>query len=97
MNSLSLGLVVVSTQGHDKGELYVVVKVGEREVSLCDGKYKLLSKPKRKNISHIQPTDYIEIEIADKLSRGLKINDQMIYHAILKYKKIVKEELYGKR
>ncbi len=95
MNSFALGSVVVSTQGHDCGQLYVVVEMGEDRIKVCDGKFKLLKKPKIKNPTHIKCTSFVDDEIAAKLSQGLKINDQMIYHAIIKAKKLLKEDLYG--
>ncbi len=98
MNSFALGSVVISTQGHDCGQYYVVVGGNEQGILVCDGKFKLLKKPKCKNPAHLKSTPYVDDEIASKLSSKLKINDQMIYHAILKVKKVVKEEdLYGKR
>lgn len=98
MNSCSLGSVVVSTQGHDRGRFYVVVEMSNSGVKVCDGEFKLLAKPKMKNFTHIKHTQIVDDEIYAKLSRGLKINDQMIYHAIVKAKKLAKEgDLYGKR
>lgn len=96
MNSFALGSVVVSTQGHDRGQFYIVVGVSEKGIAVCDGKFKFLKKPKIKNPAHLELTKYKDDEISAKLSNGLKINDQMIYHAIVKVKKVVKEEdLYG--
>lgn len=96
MSSFGLGSVVVSTQGHDRGQFYVVVDVCDKGVAVCDGKFKFLKKPKIKNPAHIKLTQFVDDEVATKLSKGLKINDQMIYHAIVKAKKVVKEEdLYG--
>ncbi len=95
MDSFALGSIVVSTKGHDKGNLYVVVGLNQKTVAVCDGKTKFLKKPKQKNISHLTQTNILDDEIATKLVKGLKINDQMIYHAIVKAKKIIKEELYG--
>lgn len=98
MNSFVLGSVVISTQGHDCGQYYVVVEVGQKSVEVCDGEFKKLKNPKRKNPAHLRVTPYVDSDVATKLSSGLKINDQMIYHAIIKVKKVVKEEdLYGKR
>lgn len=96
MSSFALGEIVLSTQGHDKEQFYVVVAVGEDKIAVCDGKFKFLKKPKQKNPSHLAHTGYTDSEIATKLTEKLKINDQMIYHAIVKVKKLVKEDLYGK-
>lgn len=49
-----VGMLARSLCGHDKSELYVIVKEDTEYVYLCDGKYKPLEKPKRKNKKHIQ-------------------------------------------
>ena len=95
MSELNLGDLVQSTQGHDKGQLYLVVNLEKDKVLVCDGKFKLLKKPKQKNKHHLLSLNYQDSEIATKLVNGLKINDQMIYHAIVKYKKLIKEKMYG--
>ena len=46
----------MSLKGHDKGNLYVVVKDENEFLLLCDGKNKTLSKPKKKNIKHLKET-----------------------------------------
>ena len=91
MESVKVGEVVQSIQGHDKGQLYIVIGVNDNRVLLCNGEYKLLKNPKTKNIAHIINLHNQDNEIATKLANGLKINDQMIYHSIVKYKKLIKE------
>ena len=53
---MNTGDVVMSKAGHDRGTLYVVVGREENILLLCDGKNKLLSKPKKKNIRHLEKT-----------------------------------------
>ena len=89
--TIGLGQVVMSTQGHDKNQYYIVVGFDKNRVLLCDGKYKFLEKPKTKNNMHIKPTNIVDSEISNKLKDGQKVNDQMIYHALLKFKKSNKE------
>ncbi len=95
MSGIKLGSLVLSKQGHDKGQYYVVVGFAQNKILICDGEFKFLSKPKQKNPNHLQDLNYSDSEIATKLENGLKINDQMIYHAIVKFKKLIKEKLYG--
>ena len=92
MNKFFLGEVVQSTKGHDKGQFYLVIGFKEDKVLLCDGKFKLLKNPKQKNQHHLLSFNHQDNEIATKLENGLKINDQMIYHALVKFKKLVKEK-----
>ena len=57
--NLSIGQVVVSTAGHDKGDLLVVAGFDEKKVLLCDGKSRKLEKPKSKNPRHVSPTERV--------------------------------------
>lgn len=50
------GDVVISLRGHDKGSLYMVIGEEENFLFVCDGKNKLLSNPKKKNIRHLKET-----------------------------------------
>lgn len=50
------GLIVKATAGKEADGFYVIVACGESEVWLADGKRRALSKPKRKNIKHLQLT-----------------------------------------
>ncbi len=44
-----------SKSGHDKNDIYVVIRCEGDVVFLCDGRLKPLEKPKKKNVKHIQP------------------------------------------
>ena len=51
----NFGTLAFSKAGHDKGELYLILKKVGAEVFLVDGYRRKLDNPKRKNIKHIQP------------------------------------------
>lgn len=51
---MKTGDVVMSLRGHDKDKLYVVTGSEGNFLLLCDGKCKLLTNPKRKNIRHLK-------------------------------------------
>jgi len=53
---MKIGDTVISLKGHDRGVLYVIIGIEETSVLLCDGKTKLLDRPKRKNIRHLKET-----------------------------------------
>lgn len=44
----------MSLSGHDKGNLYVVLKKEENFLFVCDGKNKLISELKKKNKKHLK-------------------------------------------
>lgn len=48
------GFLAYSLAGHDKGELYLIIKEEGDYVYLSDGRVRSLEKPKRKNKKHIQ-------------------------------------------
>ena len=63
---LKKGQIVKSLKGHDKGNLFMVAGFDEKRVLLCDGKERKLSKPKSKNLKHIELTDFeVDLKAAD--------------------------------
>lgn len=77
---ITVGQVVKSKSGRDKGRYYLVKQVlpDKKAVLLVDGNSKLLKKPKKKNILHLQVTNTIASELAVKLHEGLESCDQEI-------------------
>ncbi len=55
MKELKKGMFARSLAGHDKGKLYIVLEVRERDVLLTDGDARPAERPKRKNRMHIRP------------------------------------------
>lgn len=49
-----IGMLARSKQGHDKGELFLIIKEEEPYVYLADGKTRKLEKPKKKKKKHVQ-------------------------------------------
>lgn len=70
------GTVVISKAGHDKLERMVVVRVlNEREVLVMDGKTRTIEHLKKKNIKHLQKTNwFIDIEKIEHLNNHSEIN-----------------------
>lgn len=86
MQGFELGMLVSSKAGHDKKQLFVIIKVEDEYVYLVDGKYKKLASPKKKNIKHVQPINYIDDELVSKLKGTNKVIDEDIKRAIKLYK-----------
>ena len=70
-----IGRVVRSTRGHDCGRYYVITSqpIGHT-VSVCDGKYRTLNKPKSKNIKHLIAHPIL-IDLNAKGASGSLFND----------------------
>jgi ribosomal protein L14E/L6E/L27E len=64
--------VVRSAAGRDKGRLLAVVQAEKACVFVCDGKERPLSRPKRKNVRHIMPTQAALPEAAFASDRALR-------------------------
>ena len=48
------GGACISVAGRDKGRLYLIAGTEGNVLLLCDGKYRLLQNPKRKNRAHVR-------------------------------------------
>lgn len=53
---MTLGSIVRSRAGRDKGNYFVVTAIEDNAVLICDGKERPLERPKRKNLKHIAVT-----------------------------------------
>lgn len=79
----SLGAIVQSKMGRDKGRYFAVVEcVDENYVLIADGDLRRLANPKKKKLKHLQPKpDKLE-NIAVKLQSGQKIFDSELRSAL---------------
>ena len=65
--------VVVSTAGHDQGQIFYVVSTDDQFLFLANGKDRTLDKPKRKKRKHVQKVLRSETRVVEKLIRGDKV------------------------
>ena len=80
---ISLGSVVKSKQGRDKGKYFMVYSYdGCQYVNLVDGVYRKQQAPKRKKIKHIDLTGTILEGLAEKLQGGVHVFDAEIQKAL---------------
>ena len=82
--------LAVSRCGHDKGNVYLIVREEEHRVWLCDGKTRKKKKPKVKNRKHIQPVCHMNREVS-LLLRDIR-QDSDVIHALRVYQKSIKED-----
>lgn len=82
------GKFAVSKAGHDKDRFYVIVAQKDGYVYLCDGKTRLLAKPKKKKEKHIQIVNHtVSRELLDRLLSGEKVQDEEIKYELKKFGK----------
>ena len=83
-----IGQVVYSKSGHDMGDVQMIVAVEGEYLFLADGRRRKLEKPKRKKKMHVQPTFYVENDVAAKLQTGAYLLDADIKKALKKYREV---------
>ena len=79
------GMAAVSKQGRDKGKVYVIISVTDKDFALVsDGETRPLKKQKRKRLKHLKLTGRIFEEIEAKLNKTSpeKLYDTEIKRAI---------------
>ena len=72
-DNLNISDVVVSTAGHDQGEMFYVVSTDDQFLYLANGKDRTLDKPKRKKRRHVQKVLRSETRVAAKILSGDKV------------------------
>ena len=72
-DNITISDVVISTAGHDQGELFYVIDTDEQFLYLANGKDRSLDKPKRKKRRHVQKVLRSETRVAAKLASGDKV------------------------
>ena len=72
-DNMNISDVVVSTAGHDQGEIFYVIGTDDQFLYLANGKDRTLDKPKRKKRKHVQKVLRSETRVAAKLVSGDKV------------------------
>ena len=86
MATCKIGEFAKSKAGHDKEEIIIIINKEKEYVYLVDGKSRILDKPKKKKIKHIQVINQIDEELQRKLETNLILRDEDIKRAIKSYK-----------
>ena len=76
---ISIGQVVKSKAGRDKGRIFLVYNViNSQNVLIVDGDLRKLDNPKQKKIKHLIIYNTILPELQEKLEGKIKINNAYI-------------------
>ncbi len=88
---VSLGQVVQSRAGRDKGRFFVVVGFDQEPyVWLADGDLRKINRPKRKKFKHFTCKPVVNQDIMRRLSIGEPIYDQDIRQTLANFNETVK-------
>lgn len=72
------GMLAWSRAGHDKGKLYIVLRVEDDYVFLADGRLKRVESPKKKKQKHVQLIYQIPQELKKVDMESIK-NEEIKY------------------
>ena len=73
----SIGQVVFSKAGRDKGCAFVIVNIDGEYLHLVDGKLRPMENPKKKKAKHLQPTKAVDAPLKQAIESGQSINGQL--------------------
>lgn len=76
--NFDVGDIAKSLAGNDKNRIYLIIDKDNTHVWLSDGKYKPLSKTKKKNIKHIQVIHSCDNILKEKLKNRVT-NEEIKY------------------
>ena len=79
---LKEGMLAISKAGHDKDCWYIVVKMEGEYAFLADGKNRLIQRPKKKKLKHLQSVNKVPEVLQEKLSKGKTWTDEEIKRAL---------------
>jgi Ribosomal protein L14E/L6E/L27E len=86
MNDFTVGQVVRSLAGRDKGQYMVVIEVVDDQfICIANGKLRKVNNPKKKKVKHLAKTNHIATEIRDKILDGKKISNAEIRKILESY------------
>lgn len=80
---LTLGQVVYSKAGRDKGKKFIVVDIiDELYVMISDGDLRRIESAKRKKLKHIQITGEVILPLKEKLEKKVRVSNSEIRKAL---------------
>lgn len=78
-NDLTVGQVVKSRAGRDKGNIFLVLSIVNRNyVLVVDGDLRKIDNPKKKKVKHLTVYNTVLPELKYKLDNNIKINNAYI-------------------
>jgi ribosomal protein L14E/L6E/L27E len=81
--SVITGRTAKSRMGRDKGKFFMICAVIDADfVSVTDGEYRPLAKPKKKRIKHLKLLPDVLTVISEKLAAGTRVFDSEVRAAL---------------
>lgn len=74
--------IVQSLAGHDRGELFFVLRMENGFAWVVDGRLRRCTKPKRKNVKHLAFAAAGISPVAERIARGVSVTDSEVRKAL---------------
>ena len=81
----SIGDIVMSKAGRDKGHCFIIMSLDDEFAQICDGDLRKIDKPKKKKLKHLNKTHGSSQYIKDKLIEGTKVTNTELRRAISEF------------
>ena len=91
-----IGMTVISTYGHDRGRLYIVVDDENGLLSLSDGKRRRICRPKKKTRIHCMKAADSTASLVTAI-KAETVTDKMLRRALTEYRSASEETLLCER
>ena len=78
--------VVISRKGKYDGEMFFVTDVKDGFALLSDGKRRKITNPKKKNILHLEKTEFSSDAVREKIENGSNTVDALMRAEIKRFK-----------
>jgi len=83
----SIGQIVISKAGRDKGDMFIVYNIEGDYLYLVDGKTRPLENPKKKKRMHIQHTRTVDIALQELIISKQYMKNADFSAALKNYKR----------
>lgn len=77
-DGVTIGQVVKSKAGRDKGRIFIVIEVDGEYAYLVDGDFRRLDKPKKKKVKHLIVYNTVFSELQYKIENKIRLNNEYI-------------------
>lgn len=81
------GGLVKSLAGHDKDRYFIILAESKEYVTLADGKYRAVEKPKQKKKKHVQAVKRTDEVLNRKLTDKTPVTNEEIRASIQSYER----------
>ncbi len=92
---MTVGSIVMSVAGRDVGHYHVILSVEGAFVTLADGKWRKIAKPKRKKVRHVRLVTGATTPIGQKLMAGERVTDRELRRHLAEWEQATALEQEG--